>query len=174
MLNNDFLKKINTYKILMYSIICKYLFCYILVFYGHRIKIINILFNSKSGDIPTTTSFSLLLLFFLTLINIILILLNNYNFNKVNNNVENSENIEILNKIKKINKFEFITIIFFVFISFITIFISLKLNSRSLNDLGLFFLTIILGIFPISILEILYYYEKKRENIIKTNDYIEK
>ena len=153
----------------MYSIICKYSFCYILVFYGHRIKIINILFNNKSGDIPTTTSFSLLLLFFLTLINIILILLNNYNFNKTNNNFENSEN---LNKIKKINKFEFITIMFFFFISFITIFISIKLKSGLLNDLGLFFLTILLGIFPISILEILFYFENGKDLLsLKYDEY---
>ena len=81
-----------------------------------------------------------------------------------------------LNKIKKINKYEFLTIIF----SFILL-ISILIIHKFLTDKNLFYgpfypfiLTIILGIFPISILEILFYFEKKRENIIKTNNYIEK
>ena len=94
----------------------------------------------------------------------------------MNNNIENNKKIEYLNKIKKINKYELLTIIF----SFILL-ISIIIIHKFLTDKNLFYgpfypfiLTIILGISPISILEILYYYEKKRENIIKTNNYIEK
>jgi len=175
-------KKINTYKILFYTLIYKYLFCYIsfiIFIYGLFYNKIDLCcgHNTKFWDIITCVIFyNLLIISIFTFINISLISINIYYFNKINNNIKNNEKIEYLNKIKKINKYEILTIIF----SFILL-ISILIIHKFLTDENLFsgpfypfILTIILGISPISILEILYYYEKKRENIIKTNNYIEK
>lgn len=175
-------KKINTYKILFYTLIYKYLFCYIsfiIFIYGLSYNKIDLCcgHNTKFWDIITCVFFyNLLIISIFTFINILLISINIYYFNKINNNIKNNEKIEYLNKIKKINKYEILTIIF----SFILL-ISILIIHKFLTDENLFsgpfypfILTVILGISPISILEILYYYEKKRENIIKTNNYIEK
>lgn len=177
-----FFKKINPYKILFYTLIYKYLFCYIsfiIFIYGLSYNKIDLCcgHNTKFWDIITCIFFyNLLIISIFTFINILLISINIYYFNKINNNIKNNEKIEYLNKIKKINKYEILIIIF----SFILL-ISILFIHKFLTDTNFFhgpfypfILTVILGIFPISILEILYYYEKKRENIIKTNNYIEK
>jgi len=172
MLNIEyFLKKINTYKILFYTLIYKYLFCYIsfiIFFLGCYYNKIDLCcgHNTKFWDIITCVFFyNLWIISIFTFVNIILTLLNIYTFNKINNNIKNNEKIEYLNKIKKINKSEFLTII----ISFILLISILIIHEFLINlfygPFYSFILTIILGIFPISILEILYYYENKKPGL---------
>ena len=95
MLNIEyFFKKINPYKILFYTLIYKYLFCYIsfiIFIYGLFHNKIDLCcgHNTKFWDIITCVFFyNLLIIFILTIINIILTLLNIYNFNKINNNIK--------------------------------------------------------------------------------------
>ena len=165
-----FFKKINPYKILFYTLIYKYLFCYIsfiIFIYGLSYNKIDLCcgHNTKFWDIITCIFFyNLLIISIFTFINILFISINIYYFNKINNNIKNNEKIEYLNKIKKINKYEILTIIF----SFISL-ISILIIHKFLTDTNFFhgpfypfILTVILGIFPISILEILFNFEKKK------------
>ena len=161
-------KKINTYKILFFTLTYKHLFCYIFLF-------LLLCFSSKYIDckIDKTNIYyyfhyfnliinliNLVIVPILTLINIILILINNYIFNKTNNNNENNE---YLNKIKKINKHEILTIII------ILIFLILHLTFKLFNNLHIcnfyfddLILIFLLGIFPFSTLELLFYFENKK------------
>ena len=161
---NSLLKKINIYKFIFYTLIYKYYFCYIifiLFLYGLVNNEIDLCCGKAESNIYyliSAISFcNLWIIPILTFINILLISINIYTFNKNRGNYENNSN-ENYNRIKYINKYEFYLIIFY-FISFFIIFIDLKYNYR---DLSLYILTVILGLFPISTLELLYFFENKK------------
>lgn len=160
-------KKINTLKILFFTLIYKYLFCYIFLF-------LLLCFSSKYIDCKidktniyyyfhylnlTINLINLVIVPILTLINIILILINIYNFNKINNNNKNNK---YLNKIKKINKYELLIIIS-CFILLISNFIIVNLFENNFYNLIIF--VILIGFFPISTLELLFYFENKKPEL---------
>ena len=157
-------KKINTYKILFYTLIYKYLFCYIFLFlllcFSSKYidcKIYNFNFYDYLHYLNLCINlFNLFTIPILTLINIILILINIYNFNKINNNIENNE---YLNKIKKINKYELLTIIL-CFILLISDFIIVNLFENNFYNLSIFVILLVFS--PFSILEILFYFENEK------------
>ena len=173
-----FKKQFNTCKILFYTLIYKYLFCYIFfilfLFYMHKYCCLVTFSESKNIFhflIFWVSFYMFFISFIITFINFILILLNIYIEKQ---NYKNNEENKYLNKIKKIYKIEILIILISIII-FIVIYFTPILKFLNLG----FYMDILIilflgGISPISILEILFYFEKKRENIIKTNNYIEK
>lgn len=174
---NNVLRHVNVYEMLLYTLIYKYSFCYIFLLLFLRFSLNKLdwcgPYNYEYYFLNFIISVNLFNLFsipILTFFNIILILINIYRFNKIDNNGSN----EYINEIKKINRYEFLTIII-CFILFITSAIIIKLYDFNIDDFNIskiailisnvVILTVILGIFPISILEILFYFEKKKKNL---------
>ena len=160
-----FKKQFNTCKILFYTLIYKYLFTYIFfilfLFYMHKYCCLVTFSESKNIFhflIFWVSFYMFFISFIITFINFILILLNIYIEKQ---NYKNKEEVKYFNEIKKINNIE-IKLISLSFISFLLVYFTPILKFLNLG----FYMDILIilflgGIFPISILEILYYYEKK-------------
>ena len=106
-----FFKKINTYKILFYTLIYKYLFCYIFfilfLFYMHKYCCLVTFSESKNIFhflIFWVSFYMFFISFIITFINFILILLNIYIEKQ---NYKNNEEVKYLNEIKKIGSATF-------------------------------------------------------------------
>ena len=169
------MKQVNTYRILFYTLIYKYLFSYIFfilfliigngyccfVTFGESKNIFHFL-------VFWISFYMFFLSFIIVLVNVLLILYNIYIFYRSN---KNKLELKYLNEIKKINKFEIIitvlTLTVFIIIFYTPILKILNLNSCTYFYTYIFITTFSGGILPISILEILFLFEKKKNNQLK-------
>ena len=170
------MKQVNTYKILFYTLIYKYLVSYtfFILFFILRNRYCCLVTFGESKNIfhflvfwISVYMFSLS--FIIVLVNVLLILYNIYIFYTSN---KNKLEIKYLDEIKKINMFEIIiiilTIIFFIIILYTPIFRILNLDFYTC----IFITAFPGGILPISILEILFYFEKKKTPTLKVGKYV--
>ena len=166
------MKQVNTYRILFYTLIYKYFVSYIFfilfLILGNRYCCLVTFAESKNifHFLVFWISFYMFsyLSLIIVLVNALLILYNIYIFYRSN---KNKLEIKYLDEIKKINMFEIITIIltiiFFIIILYTPIFRILNLDFYTF----IFITAFPCGILPISILEILFYFEKKKKNLLK-------